>query len=335
MRFGDRGPGVFGWAVIAIVACEARSSRNEVAHEAEAGQSPGPPSAGASAGIEPGSAGLGGGGGSGGSVAVSGGSAGDPGNGGTVGGGAGGTSGADTSGGSAGTSGGGAGASGVGSSNGGEAALPECAVDESVPALGCAVYVNGELLESSFQGLVTVASVEDVDGIVCSGVGSGGRSKRFVLEDGDGFVFHYLVTLPELPAEVLAVADTVEVSLVVEEQSIPFGVRFAQTVVLARDGEIALLSGDQVQQSFPRELEFASYDLRLSTQGTGCQRSGSCRTEPGILNVTFGDQSGQVGLDETAQIGDLVLGVNENHRFVDGFCDSFGRLRYAGFAVPN
>jgi len=184
-------------------------------------------------------------------------------------------------------------------------------------------------------------SVNDETDDACNGSGAGassGFTKHLILRDEDGRLFNYIVTVPTLPDDLIQVGDIFDFSLVVEKQSLPFAAHWAHTLVLSREGEIVLLSGSQVQWGFPLELDFSSHDLHFRTEGIGCESPTmvGCAQEVGVLNVTFGDESGQVYWDEPAQIGSLVLGVGANSRVIDHtFCDSVAFLVYAGFGARD
>ena len=230
-------------------------------------------------------------------------------------GGSGGAAGQDTGGGSGGKAAGGSAGSEAGGADGdGETcgpvarggALPDCSVGEpvgdAVRASGCIVDANGEFERDSFEGSVSVQSVERIDAgqATCpvNGPGYGdGPAWRVVLQDADERELAYIVAIDGFSGDSLELGSTLDLSLHAEEQPIPFTQRFVQTVKLSASGELVLFTAAEVQRLSWNCPDFSEFGLSIFNRPEGCEDDWSgCYEQPGVLRVEQGDESVEVGV---------------------------------------
>jgi hypothetical protein len=221
---------------------------------------------------------------------------------------------------------------GTGGSAGSNSGCPTCRGGTNVVS-GCVVFENA-LAEGPLTETVTVVSTEDVVGDACpTPFDEGGQatSRLIVLEAADSRRWSVFVRVPNLPADIVAVNDSVE--LVVDYDEGFFVTRASQFVSLSQDGEriVVLFTGPDTMGPM-----LAEQGIELTRLGRLCDAIG-CGLEDLRARVKIGPSEAVFDPDETKQLQDLRLTIDEHAQWDSGIggCDNGGVLQGGGFVAPS
>jgi hypothetical protein len=247
---------------------------------------------------------------------------------------------------------GGSGVGGAGTGSGGLDALAACmggtagiaGSSSSCPACqaatnlvsGCVMF-EGALAVDSVRQTVTVISIEDVAGDSCPGSfddGGQATSRLIVLEATDARRWSVFVRVPDLPTDLVAVNESVE--LVVEYSEGVFFNRSRQFVSLSRAGERALVVFTGPDTMGPA---LAAQGIEITRLGKLCEATNqwNCGFEDLRARVKIGSSEAVFDPGETKQVENLQLTIDDHAQWDSGIggCDNGGVLQGAGFAVPT
>lgn len=233
------------------------------------------------------------------------------------------------SGGPAGTGGtagtGGPGAAGGSGGSGGDPG-PICATPANFYD-SCAFGPQQSSLIGQVSAPVTVTQVDDVsaDSPCSDSYMAVGVTRRFLLRGPAQEEWTVVLRIPELPADLIRVGDTLD-----------FSANFFNGggIVLARDSKIVAFAYSYSYFMAPYPPDLSAWGMTISDAGViDCSDTvGECHRQGHRAHVTIGTTNGEVGRGQTAHIGGYSISL-ERYDFVQCFDPNQG-ISIAGFAIP-
>jgi hypothetical protein len=217
-------------------------------------------------------------------------------------------------------------------SAGSASGCPACRGGTNVVS-GC-VLQGDALAEDSVRETVTVISIEDVIGHSCPypfDDGPQATSRLIVLQADDTRRWSIFVRVPELPTNIVAVSDSLELAIDFDEGS--FIWRPGQAVSLSQNGAPIVVAFTGSDRMGPL---LAEHGIEIARLGRICEVPG-CGWEDVRARVKVGASEAVFDPGETRQVENLRLTIDQHNERSPGGggCDAGGTLRGAGFAVPN
>jgi hypothetical protein len=198
---------------------------------------------------------------------------------------------------------------------------------------GLLVNGSGIAVEASVKADVTVSAVSRCFDLKCPN-DFGVQATHLGLAAADGKTWKLFVQLPDLPTDLIRVGDafTLDVTASVK-QTIVFRV-VNQSVVLARDGKLALFVAKTGGASVPVLPDVSAYGLGLQDAGVVCEgaTAPNCLRRGHAVRATFAGASTVVSPGQTTTVGTLSFTSTKFDELA--LCDAPSIASLGGF-VPR
>jgi hypothetical protein len=238
------------------------------------------------------------------------------------------------------------GAAGNEGDRGGEGGLAVC--EKSPDSIeGCLLSPSAALVTSGVITEVTVLGITDVANGACAATnfddssqgGSGeGQTRRLELRAPDAREWTLFVRMPSMPADLVQVGDTVDLSLDARQDSSGMGTTTSQTIILAQGDELVLFVATLNLTPFALP-NLGSHGIAVSGDAATCQddASGGCLRSGLAARVSVDSDAKTVEPGHTIEVSNLSFSVETLDLVVPsgGVCDRPGFTQVAGFRVGD